>query len=101
VNYRITPHSGYNAPPDALDRLFELLGPRRGDFTFSKSSDAEIAAVWSADVPSTTAQDELVETGRCALLDLVREECELTPSLDIDWYAFSPKPDSPERVRSW
>lgn len=99
MTFRITHHSGYDAPPDALDLLLVQLGDHRDDFSFSKFSDTEIAVEWEADASSGSTQDERVELGRRMVLDIVRDVCEITPGLDIDWYAISKMPESHERGR--
>jgi len=100
VTFRITPHAGYNAPADALDLLLEQLGDERDQVSFSKG-EGEIVVEWPVEVSSAMTQDERVELGRRMVLDLVREVCELTPTLDIDWFAISKMPESHERGRSW
>ena len=100
--FRITHHSGYNAPLDALDTLLEQLGPRRDTVAFSKEADDEmITVVWEGDLSSSMAQDELTETGRRMILDIVRDVCEVTPGLDVDWFAISKMPESHERGSGW
>jgi len=102
VTFRITHHAGGgNPPPDALDRLFEQLPTSRDDVSFSKSSDHEIAAFWTADVSSSMASDERSELGRRVVLDIVRDVCELNPALDLEWFAISKMPESHERGRNW
>jgi hypothetical protein len=101
VTFRITHHSGYNAPPDALDTLLVQLGPRRDTVAFSKDSDEEITAVWEADLSSSMTQDERTETGRRMILEIVRDVCDVTPALDVDWFAISKMPESHERVSGW
>jgi hypothetical protein len=101
VVFRITHHSGYNAPPDALDLLLAQLGPRRDLVAFSKESEEEITAVWEADLSSSMTQDERTETGRRMILEIVRDVCEITPGLDVDWFAISKMPESHERVSGW
>ena len=46
-------------------------------------------------------QDERTETGRRMILDIVRDVCEVTPGLDVDWFAISKMPESHERVSGW
>ena len=101
MTFRITHHSGYNAPPDALDRLLEQLGPRRDTVAFAKESDEMITVVWEADLSGSMTQDERTETGRRMILDIVRDVCELTPGMDVDWFAISKMPESHERVSGW
>lgn len=98
MTFRITPHAGYNAPPDALDMLLEQLGDHRDEMSFSKSAHDEIAVELSAEIASAMTQDERVETGRRQVLDMVRDICELDPTLDLDWFAISKMPDSQDRT---
>jgi hypothetical protein len=100
VTFRITHHSGHTPPPDALDALFERLGAVRETVSFSKSGDAEITAIWDADVSSAMTHDERIETGRRLILGMVKDVCEYSPPLDVDWFAVSQMPDTHERVHS-
>ena len=100
VTFRITHHSGHTPPPDALDALFERLGAVRETVSFSKSGDAEITAIWDADVSSAMTHDERIETGRRLILGMVKDVCEYSPPLDVDWFAVSQMPDTHERVHA-
>jgi hypothetical protein len=86
VNFRITRHSGWAAPDDALDTLWERLGSRREEASFAKRG-AEIRATWGNDAPSSIDRYEREEVGRAAILEIVRDVCEQAPGLSSDWFA--------------
>jgi hypothetical protein len=100
VTFRITYHSGHPHPPDALDTLLERLGAARDGVSFSKSGGTEITVTWDADVSSAMTQDERIETGRRLILGMVKDVCEYSPPLDVDWFAVSKMPDTHERVHA-
>jgi len=88
VNFRITRHSGWAGPDDALDMLWERLGARREEASFAKA-DAEISASWGSDAPSSIDRDEREEVGRLAILEIVQDVCEQAPELRSDWFAVA------------
>jgi hypothetical protein len=89
MDFRITRHSGYAAPDDALDLLWARLGARRPEASFAKRS-RHIGATWTVDIPVAMERDEREQLGRAAILEIVRTVCEQTPELMADWYAVSP-----------
>jgi hypothetical protein len=98
VLYKITPHAGYGAPHDAIERLSQRLGAGRDRVSFAKAG-AELRATWDEHRDTSTTPEEHREVGRRAVLDAVREVCEVTPDLKLDWYAVSPVRD--DSRRSW
>jgi hypothetical protein len=88
VNFRITRHSGWSAPENALDLLWERLGPTREEASFVRAG-SEIRATWGIDIPVAMERDEREEIGRNAILEIVRGVCERTPELRSDWFAVS------------
>jgi hypothetical protein len=90
VDYRITCHSGFGAPDDALDLLWASLGARRGEAAFRRGV-RDIRARWTADVPVAMERAERDELGRAAIFEIVQTVCEQTPGLMTDWYAVSPR----------
>ncbi len=86
MRFKITRHSGYSPPEDALDQLLARLGPHRDGASFVKVG-AEIWATVDADAPVSMTHDERVDIGRRAVLEIVREVCEGAPGLDSDWFA--------------
>jgi len=88
VRFRITRHSGYAMPADALDLLLARLGPNRDRASFAKVG-AEIWVTLEADAPVSMTHDERVDIGRRAVLEVVRDVCDGTSELRSDWYAVS------------
>jgi hypothetical protein len=86
VNFRITRHSGWAAPDDALDMLWQRLGAHREEASFAKAG-AEIRVSWGSDAPSSIDRYEREEVGRIAILEMVRTVCEQAPELRSDWFA--------------
>ncbi len=88
MRFRITRHSGFSPPDDALDVLLQRLGANRDGASFAKVG-AEIWATVEADAPVSMTHDERVDIGRRAVLKVVREVCEGAPGLNSDWFAVS------------
>jgi hypothetical protein len=88
VEFRITPHSGFQAPEDALELLWSRLGTSHDQVSFAKDGP-EITAVTGDDAPVSMTRDERVEIGRRAILNVVRAVCEQVPELESDWFAVS------------
>jgi hypothetical protein len=89
VTFRISRHSGIAAAPaDAIDLLWEQLGPRRDGASFSRTG-AAITARWNEDAQVWSARDEQAEVGRAAVLEIVSGVCEQSPDLKSDWFAVS------------
>lgn len=86
MRFRITLHSGFRPPEDALDVLFEKLGSFREGVRFSKLS-SEIRATLSDE--GSRERDELEEIGRSQVLDIVRAACQRAPDLQSDWFAVA------------
>jgi hypothetical protein len=98
VKFTITHHSGYPAPIDALDLLWQRLEEHphgalfsSNEVTFAKVG-AEIFATWGEDSPVSLTQDDRVEIGRKAVLDIVCSICDQAPGLNSDWFAVGVKP---------
>ncbi|HLM85217.1 MAG TPA: hypothetical protein VK272_03410 [Solirubrobacteraceae bacterium] len=88
MQFRITPHSGFALPDDALDLLWARLGARREEVSFAKVGD-EIRATTGEDAPVSMTRDERAEIGRRAVLHVVCDVCERAPELRSDWFAVS------------
>jgi hypothetical protein len=86
VQFRITPHSTYAPPADALDLLWQRLSPKYEDVSFARVG-AEIRATTNEDAPVSMTRDERAEIGRRAVLAVLRDVCEGAPELSSDWYA--------------
>ncbi len=89
MKFRITSHTGFRGPTrpsDALELLAEQLGARRDDVSFARVG-SEIVATWGEDVPSSMERDERAEIGRGVVFEIVRDVCERTPELRLDWFA--------------
>jgi hypothetical protein len=89
MTFKITRHSGFAAPADAFDLLWQRLDPKRDGVRFTRVG-AGIRATWTEDAPISLERYEREEVGRRAVLDIVCEVCERTPELESDWFAISP-----------
>jgi hypothetical protein len=87
LRFRITLHSGYRPPEDALDLLFARLGGLRDGVRFSQLS-SEIRATLS-DEGGSRERDELEEIGRGQVLEIVKGVCDRAPELQADWFAVA------------
>jgi hypothetical protein len=89
MRFRITAHSGYDAPADAMDRLLASLSGQSGKGRFRKVG-REIRVVWGTE-DGGWDRPERREFERAEVLDFIRETChEGGPALNIDWYAIGP-----------
>jgi len=79
---------GIAPPADAIDLLWQRLDVSHDEASFARAG-AEIVATWGEDAPSST-RDERAEIGRLAVLEIVRDACERTPELELDWFAVAP-----------
>lgn len=94
MTFRITLHSGFAAPADALALLWQQLDRSQDDVRFDEGIrfakvDPEIRATWREDAPSSLERYEREEIGRRAVLDVVCEVCAGAPELESDWFAVS------------
>ncbi|MHB8233619.1 MAG: hypothetical protein ACYDHT_03100 [Solirubrobacteraceae bacterium] len=88
MEFRITTHTGYGAPVDAIELLWATLQATRiEDAAFAKGH-GEIKATWGYDEGSRATVEELMEPKRRELLEAVCEVCEGVPGLESDWYAI-------------
>jgi hypothetical protein len=88
MKFKITRHSGFKVPDDALDQLFAVLGARRGDVSFAKVGPL-LTARWNAEPSVGMERDAQVSIGRREVLNVVLDVCSRTPELESDWYAVS------------
>ena len=88
MQFRITPHSTYAPPDDALDLLWQRLGTSREEVSFSRAG-VEIRASTGEDAPVSMTRDERADIGRRAVLAVIRDVCEGAPELSADWFAVS------------
>jgi hypothetical protein len=88
MKFKITRHSGFAAPEDALELLWEQLGAIRDEVRFAKGR-AEIRATWGEDVPVSMERHEREVLGRTAILEILSTVCEGEPGLKFDWFAVS------------
>ena len=94
MQFRITRHSGFTPPSDALELLLARLGDsqRLGDSDeefFFAMVGPEIRATTVDDAPVSMTRDDRAQIGRRAILEFVSEVCEQTPELSLDWFAVS------------
>jgi hypothetical protein len=88
MEFRITTHTGYGAPADAIESPWACLRATSvEDATFARGHE-EIRATWGYDEASRAIMEELVEPNRRALLEVVCELCDRTTGLESDWYAI-------------
>ena len=76
-------------PDDALEMLWEQLGPRREEVSFAKVGSEIKATVSEDDSPVSMTHDERVDVGRRTVLEVVTDICERAPGLNADWFAVS------------
>jgi hypothetical protein len=90
VQFRITHHSGFAAPADALDLLSARVGAQHQGVSFAQVG--RVIRVTTSEEPTvSTTRDERIEIGRRAVLAVVREVCDGSPELKSDWFAVSPE----------
>jgi hypothetical protein len=89
VKFRITRHAATSPPEQAIDVLAERIGSRRKGVSFRRVGD-EIRVNIDRDDPVHMTQDERVDIGRRAVLEIVADLCERDPELELDWFAVSP-----------
>ena len=89
MKFRITRHSSFRPPNDAIDILWERLGTRRDEIWFSRVG-AEIRATWGEEMRDSLARERGAEVGRQEIVELLRDICDRDPALRSDWYAVSP-----------
>jgi|SRR5581483_1654749 len=88
MRFRITSHTGYDAPADAMDQLLASLSGHRSKGRFRKVG-REIRVVWGSE-DGGWDRPERRELEREQVLDLIRERCREESSLSADWYAVGP-----------
>jgi hypothetical protein len=88
VKFKITRHSGFAPPEDALDLLWQRLGANHEGIRFTRVGSALIATV-GEDAPVSMTRDERADIGRRAILEVVLDTCERAPDLKSDWFAVS------------
>ncbi len=89
MKFKITTHSGHDAPPDAVDQLLAHLGTQRSNGRFNKVG-SEIRVTWQDAEVSGWDRPERMELEREELLQLLQATCDRVPELDADWYAIGP-----------
>jgi hypothetical protein len=88
VKFRITRHTAFKPPDDAIELLWQRLGASRDEVSFAMVGD-EIRASVGEDAPVAMTRDERVEIGRGAILAILLDVCETAPELKSDWFAVS------------
>lgn len=88
MRFRVTRHTGYGAPADALELLLSHLGPRRDDVSFSMVG-SEIRARWDEEISDSVTRAIKAEAMRWEIFQIIERVCENAPALRSDWYAVS------------
>ena len=88
MEFRITPHTGYGAPPDAIESLWSILQATSIEDAAFDMRHGEITATWGHDEGSRVTLEELMEPKRRELLEAVCEVCDDGSGLESDWYAI-------------
>jgi len=86
VEFRIGRHSGFAAPPDAMELLLRRLGAQADEISFAMVG-TEITATSPASHGDSTTREIRVGVERQAIVDLIRDVCERAPELESDWFA--------------
>ena len=86
MKFTITRHSGYGAPADALELLWQRLESNRGGVSFTKVGP-QLRAEVKKGAPGWMERSVRQEVDRLVVLNVVREVCEEAPELKFDWYA--------------
>jgi hypothetical protein len=90
MEFRITTHTGRGAPADAIESLWRHLQERTSRTRYSQRGRNEIRASSGYDEARQAIREERMERERRAVLEAVREVCDLAPELESDWYAVGP-----------
>ena len=88
MRFRIGRHSGFAAPPDAIELLLRRLGAQADEISFAMVG-AEIRATSAEALGDSTTRETRVEVERQAIVELIRDVCERAPELESDWFAVS------------
>ncbi|MEA2225046.1 MAG: hypothetical protein QOE67_328 [Solirubrobacteraceae bacterium] len=88
VRFRITRHSGFAPPVDAMELLLRRLGAERDEVSFAMSG-VEIAATSPDGEGDSTIREARIEVARRAIFDIIDEVCGSAPELESDWFAVS------------
>jgi hypothetical protein len=90
VKFKISRHSGHQAPAEALDLLWAKLdGNTNRDVRFDRLG-SEIRATWKGDAQTSVERKVREEIARRAVFDLLCDICDGSPELKSDWYAVGP-----------
>jgi hypothetical protein len=90
MEFRITTHTCYGAPLDAIEALWPHLQDERGERASFVRGHKEIRAILGLDDSNQAVREERMERERRAVLEVVCEVCSRAPGLESDWYAVSP-----------
>jgi hypothetical protein len=91
MEFRITTHTAYGAPADAIASLWPHLETADvADGAFARGPEEQITASWGYGDASQTVREELMFRERREVLEAVCEVCDRAPGLESDWYAISP-----------
>ncbi len=88
MEFRITTHTGYGAPADAIESLWpHLQAGGVENEVFAKRHD-EIRANRGHNEASRAIREAHMDRERRAILEAVCEACDRTAELESDWYAI-------------
>jgi hypothetical protein len=91
MHFKITSHSGFrgdSGPANAMEMLWQRLGPRRRETSFAKVG-LEIRVKTDTETTDRTTREIRAEVERRAVFEIVRETCEGDPELSAEWFAVS------------
>lgn len=89
MRFKITRHSGFAAPENALDLVWPRLGEHHNGMSLAHVG-SEIRVAVRRDMPVSMERDVREEVARLAVLDFLRKACRGAPELKLDWYTISP-----------
>jgi hypothetical protein len=90
MEFRITTHTGYGAPVDAIEALWSILQATSIEDAAFERGHHEILATSGYDEGSRATREELLEPRRRELFEALCEVCDGASGLESDWFAIGP-----------